>query len=76
MNKERRKQIAKVIDELQGLSVTIESIRDDEQDYFDNMPEGIQSSEKGERAEAATYALDMAYEAIEEAIGQLEEAQE
>jgi chromosome segregation ATPase len=72
MNNQRRKEIAAVrarleaaqqaVDELVG---ELESIRDDEQSYFDDMPENFQSGEKGERAQAAIDALEEAIAEVE-----------
>ena len=59
MNNSRRKQIEKVIDEL-------EKIRNDEQDYFDNMPENLQYSERGEKSEFAIDALEFAIDQLQE----------
>lgn len=67
MNKERRKQIKKVIaklDEIQSLleevRSEIESIKDAEEEYRDNIPENMQSGERYERAEAACESLEEA----------------
>jgi len=68
MNKERRKQIdgiiarieqelSPLVDELRG---AIEEVRDEEQEYFDNMPESLQGGDKGNLAEAAVDALEEA----------------
>lgn len=78
MNKARRKQIAAVkarIGELikmaDSIRADVESIRDDEQDFRDNMPEAIGESAKGERADAAIEALNEVVEHLEE-LGELE----
>jgi len=78
MNKARRKQIAAVkarIGELlklaESIRVDVEAIRDDEQDFRDNMPDAIGDSEKGERADAAIEALNEVVENLE-GIGELE----
>lgn len=76
MNKARRGQIETVKSELEALSERIESIRDDEQDYFDNIPENLQDSERANMSEAAIDALDSAIDSISEAISSLEEAAE
>ena len=54
MNNERRKRIKLAIEKLQDLQVQVESIKDDvdslqseETDAFDNLPESLQSSDKG-----------------------------
>lgn len=46
-----------------------EAIRDEEQEYFDNMPESLQGGDKGQMAEAAIEALDSAISALEDAEG-------
>jgi hypothetical protein len=80
MNNERRKLIAKIIDELgnipgtlEDLSARVEEVRDAEQEYYDNMPEGLQAGDKGETAQAAIDALEAAYTAIGEIIASIEE---
>ena len=48
MNKERRQELGDVIDYLDDAIMRLEEIRDDEQDSFDNLPEGLQSSRTGD----------------------------
>jgi hypothetical protein len=43
-----------------------ETIRDEEQEYYDNMPEGLQSADKGQNAEAAVSALEAAHDKLSE----------
>ena len=73
MNKTRRTAIKKVFEQLEELMATVEVIRDEEQDAFDNLPESFQSSERGETMEENIDALDSAYNSIEEAKDLLEE---
>lgn len=70
MNKQRRKEIKKAISELKDL---VENILAEEQDAYENMPEGIQASENGMNSEEAQENLEAACEALEEAICCLEE---
>ena len=42
------------------LKADLESCQEEEQEAFDNMPEGLQSGDKGERAQAAIDALGIA----------------
>lgn len=62
MNKAREKALFKAITALQeALSAgesDFETIRDEEQEYFDNMPESLQDSERGERANSFIEALE------------------
>ena len=48
MNKERRQELGEVIDYLDDAIMRLEEIRDDEQDSFDNLPEGLQNSRTGD----------------------------
>lgn len=73
MNKTRREAIAKqlaeiesIISQLADIRGELEFLRDEEQEYFDNMPESFQSGEKGTTAEDAISALDMAISYIED----------
>lgn len=74
MNNTRRKAIRKVIEELETLSSRIDDLRDEEQDYLDNIPENLQTSERYSDAETAVDNLDSAVNAVDEAISLLEEA--
>jgi uncharacterized coiled-coil DUF342 family protein len=74
MNNSRRKQIAEALDQwatiqvaLDNLRSTVEEILDEEQDYYDNMPESFQNGEKGERASEAIENLDNAVSELDEA---------
>ena len=53
MNKERRKKLACVISKLQDNASILMAIQEEEQMAFDNLPEGLQTSEKGEKMEEA-----------------------
>ena len=68
MNKDRRKVIEEARSEIEramgiidDAKSMIESAKDEEQDYFDNMPESFQQGDKGQQAEAAVSALGDAY---------------
>jgi hypothetical protein len=74
MNKQRRAEIQKLIDRAEELNQDILSIQEEEQEYYDNMPEGIQASEKGELAETAASLLEQAADATSEISQYLEEA--
>lgn len=52
---------------IDGHHSTAEGIRDEEQEYLDNMPEGLKNSEKGENAQNAITALETAMDKLEEA---------
>lgn len=60
MNRERRKEIARATELLEQAKIILETARDEEQDYFDAMPEGPQGGERGSKAEQAVEQLDSA----------------
>ena len=80
MNKERRSALSQglmslenSIEEFDGLKErvaqelsVIEDSLGEEQDYFDNMPESIQNSEKGEMAQEAIDKLQEAVDLVNE----------
>ena len=70
MNNARRKQIQQAIRRIEEL---VHNILDDEQDAYDNMPEGLQESENGMNSVDAQESLEAACDALEEAISYLEE---
>ena len=77
MNNDRRKAIQKVIDELEEMKVTIEDLRDEEQqEAFDNMPESLQDSERGQASQQAYDNLESSINYFEELVGYLESAVE
>lgn len=76
MNKDRRASIQAVIDQLEEARQELETLRDEEQEYFDNMPENLQGGEKGEMAQTAIDNLDEAISNIEAAIDSANSATE
>lgn len=73
MNKQRRKEIKNVIDLLENAKCSLENILADEEDYFDNMPENLQGSMRGEESENAIDVLQDSIDEIESCIDDLNE---
>lgn len=73
MNKQRRKEIFKMINELEKIKDELKRISCDEQYYFDNMPENLQGSLRGIDSEEAIERLDDAVGSVMDAIENLEE---
>lgn len=73
MNKERRKQLQEVINKISEAHDLLDEILSDEQDAFDNMPEGLQSSERGETMEEGIYNMEEARDNLEDITNTLEE---
>ena len=74
MNKKDRKVISGWIDKLEEIKSEIEDMQTEEECKFDNLPEGIQESERGERMIESIEYLGDSVSSIEEAIDSLNEA--
>lgn len=74
MNRTRRKCLANLSELLEELRISVETLRDEEQEYMDNMPENLQGSIRYEAAEEAVSNLEDAMDSIGDAISSIEEA--
>jgi hypothetical protein len=74
MNKDRRTSLEAIANKIDGLKCELETLRDEEQEYFDNMPESLQGSDKGETAENAISNLDDAINSLEESMNSINES--
>lgn len=75
MNKDRRKRITEVksnlqieISNLKTISAELSVILNEEQDIFDNIPEGLQSSYRGMCSEDAIDNMEEASDKLDEVI--------
>ena len=73
MNAKDRKKVGEWIDTLIDMKSEIEEMQEAEQDKYDNMPEGLQDSEKGEALEEAANTLEEAANSVDSAIESLQE---
>jgi hypothetical protein len=86
MNKARRKQLDEFFKQIEDvkeklahvpalddLHSDLETLKDEEQESFDNLPEGLQGGERGQAIEAAVGALDEALDSLQEAVDKLSE---
>ena len=74
MNRTRREKIDSLIEQLDVLKSDIESLTDDEQTAYDNLPENIQTGNRGELMMSAIDNLESAVSSVEEAVDYLNEA--
>lgn len=58
MNQERRNRLTKISTKLEELRQELEAVKDEEQGAFDNMPESLQGSAKGEVMENVVSELE------------------
>ena len=73
MNKARRKAIEEIIDQLGTLKEQIESVCEEEQEAYDNLPESIQYSERGEAMSEAASDLEDAASSIDDLMSTLQD---
>ena len=76
MNNNRRKAINRLIEQLEEIQSSIEDIKDEEEEYYNSMPESLQDGEKGDRAQSAIDNLDDATNSIGEVLDSLAAAAE
>ena len=74
MNNPRRKVLADLAGTLRDIESQIAAVRDEEQDFFDNIPESKQDGERAQAVEEAIDQMDTAMTFIEDAISCLDEA--
>lgn len=67
MNKNRRDRLAKLSDQISDIMEKLEELRDEELEAFENLPESLNSSERGETMQTAIDAMDDALSSLENA---------
>lgn len=75
MNAARRKRLSEILSKIEAASADLDSVKEEEQEAFDNLSEGLQQSEQGQNAEAAVQAMDNAMQSLNDAGASIEEAQ-
>lgn len=60
---------------IQNAHDVLEEVRDEEQEAFDNLPEGLQYSERGEMMEEAIDSLDEVVDYLDDVIPSLEDVE-
>lgn len=73
MNKQRRNEIGKIVRELEVLKSRLNDVLLEEQNIFDNMPENLQYSMRGEESQESIDNMDGAMDDLDNVISQLEE---
>lgn len=73
MNKDRRKRLESIYEKLMEIYEELDAIIDEEREAYDNMPESLQDSEKGERMYEGIDSLESARDDINNAATTIEE---
>jgi vacuolar-type H+-ATPase subunit H len=71
MNKDRRNDVKSLVNKISDTYDELRLILDDEQDYFDNIPENLLSSSRAEDSEEAINIMDDALSNLEDIIDSL-----
>lgn len=74
MNKQRRKSLDTLYTRIESLKADLEDILSEEQEAYDNLPESLQDSERGETMYDAIDNLESAVADLEEAMDYIIEA--
>lgn len=73
MNAVRRKEISRALEKLEDAKSILEAVKEEEENAYENLPGGIQDSERGERMQEAIDSLDSMLDSIDEAIDSADE---
>ena len=76
MNKARRKMLEGIINNLELQKESLESVCEEEQEAYDNLPEGIQYSERGEAMSDNVNDMESVASDLEDIITTLQEVLE
>lgn len=74
VNNERRKSLQAIQAKLEEAKSELETLRDEEQEYYDNMPESLQGGDKGNAALDAFSNIEYAISDLESAVSNIESA--
>ena len=74
MNKARRSKIGKIQEQISDMLSDLNEIRDEEESSYYNLPESIQSSDRGEAMSEAVDNLDEAISMLEDVDSYLNDA--
>lgn len=67
MNVSRRDKLKKIIVQLEHIVIMVNAVKEEEERSFDNIPENLQYSRRGEESQEAIDSLEEAIELLEEA---------
>lgn len=72
MNKQRRNLIGQIVIKISQTRDELQYILNDEEFAFDNMPENLQNSRRGEESQEAIDYMNNAIESLDEVIEELD----
>lgn len=72
MNKQRRSKLANIINKLGIIMSDLQSLRDEEDEAYNNLPDSLRDGEKGAQMDDNINAMDNACDFIGDALQELE----
>lgn len=75
MNNTRRKELRLLAGQIEEIKGALEDLKEEEESYQENMPEGLQGSKRYEQSIDAVDNMESAMEALDEALSSIESAQ-
>jgi hypothetical protein len=76
LNKARRTRLATILETSEELSAALQEVIEEEEAAYENLPESIQGSDRGERASGTIEILNEALELFEQAKDCIQEGSE
>ena len=73
MNAERRKELSRIIEKLEAQLDAIETVKDEEEECYDNLPEQLQDTERGEAMQENYEDLDSIYDDLQDIIDRIQD---
>lgn len=76
MNDDRRKRIDEAMEHIAAARELLDTVIAEEQEAFDNLPEGLQNSERGQKMEetaGSLYSIHSDLEDMEDLLGECKE---
>lgn len=73
MNKQRRKDLEGIIENLEEQKSKLEDLQQEEQDAFENLPESLQDSERGQAMQECAEDLETEMYGLEDIVQNLQE---
>lgn len=73
MNKARRKRLVDIKTKFGELSEDLQAVLDEEQEAFDNTPENLQESERGNASSEAIDNIQLVLDSLEEATDNIDD---
>lgn len=74
MNKDRRNRLTVLMKNIDVLKEQLESIMEEEEEYYNNMPDNMKDGERGQQTEERVGTIQNAIDRLDEAMSAITEA--